>query len=265
MLPARLLCVLGLLALAAGCGDKPAGPSGPPPPSVTNLAIAGADAVLTGLSSNYTLTATLSDGIRRTIPAAWSSSNPDVGSVDGSVDGAGRLDGRAHGSTRLTATFDGLTASKTVQVINNYEGRWEGRFLIRACTETGDLVGWCIGTARVGTVHTLDLIVHHRVDLNQVRGTRSHLKGELTGTVGADGRLTLSGLLEWWGYDYPQELTESFLVGPWDTNLDGAGGMTGRFSWLYTVHLYSPGTVHMENEFVTFTRVSASLPRALLK
>jgi hypothetical protein len=195
-----------------------------------------------------------------TVPAVWTVAPARTSSHPGeaTVDSAGRLEGRVHGSTTLTATYDGLTVSKTVQVINNYGGTWKGTYVIRGCTDTGP-IRYCSSDWRVGKIPTLELRLAHRNDLNQVSGTHPHFEGELTGTVGVDGRLTVEGLLKWMGYDYPQVLTESFEIGQWDTNLDGTNGMTGHFSWLYTFHL-SPGfgTAHMDNEFVMMTRVSTS-------
>ena len=91
-------------------------------------AIAGPDAVLTGLSASYSVTATLSDGITGTVRPAWTSSNAEVASVDS----GGRVEGRGHGSTNLTASYQGRSVSKTVQVVNNYGGTWEGSYVIRA-------------------------------------------------------------------------------------------------------------------------------------
>jgi Bacterial Ig-like domain (group 2) len=89
---------------------------------VTGLGITGVDAVLTGVSTSYTVAATFADGTSRTVSATWSSSNQGVATVDGS----GRLEARTHGSTNLTASAGGQTASKTVQVINNYGGTLGG-------------------------------------------------------------------------------------------------------------------------------------------
>jgi hypothetical protein len=91
MLPARLLFVIGLLPLATGCDRKPpTGPSGPPAPAVTSLAITGADAVLTGVSETYTATATIGDGSAGTVtrhgPAAiraWPASTAPAAWMDG--------------------------------------------------------------------------------------------------------------------------------------------------------------------------------------
>ena len=89
-----------------------------PHPRWQRLIISGIDAVLTGVSTTYTVTATLSDGTTRAVSPTWTSSNTDVASVDSS----GRLEGRAHGTTTLTATHDGISATKSVQVVNNYRG-----------------------------------------------------------------------------------------------------------------------------------------------
>ena len=43
--------------------------------------------------------------------------------------------------------YQGRSVSRTVQVVNNYGGTWEGTYVVRACTDTGDLTdhdgGWC--------------------------------------------------------------------------------------------------------------------------
>jgi hypothetical protein len=131
--------VLMMAALVTACGDKPnpVGPHSAPASAVASLVISGADYVLTGSTTAYTATATLSDGSMRTVTPSWSSSAVNVATVDN----AGRLDGRAHGSTTLTAAHDGRSASKTVQVVNNYGGSWSGatsseRARIRASSQT---------------------------------------------------------------------------------------------------------------------------------
>jgi hypothetical protein len=127
-----LTCVVLFAAIAVGCHGE-TNPAGPSPattsPAIASLVISGADAVLTGSSSNYTATATLSDGATRSVTPTWSSSNRDAANVDN----AGRLDGRVHGTTMLTATHDGISATKSVQVVNDYRGAWVGRFLVNGC------------------------------------------------------------------------------------------------------------------------------------
>ena len=260
MRPVRLICVLALVALTMHCGDKnPTRPSGSGT-AVTGLAITGPDAVLTGLSTSYTLTATSADGTTRTVTPAWTSSNPAVATVGA----AGLLGGRSHGSTTLMATYEGRSVSKPVQVVNNYGGAWVGKYVRRACTDTGDLTnhdgGWCLaGPGRVGAVEGILLkIVQSGNNLSEIAGTIGTYRETMTGTVGPDGRLSLGGTLIVRDYYYDDFIVGTVEVGSWDTNLDGTGGMTGRFSEDLTFLTGRIGTAHTENEFVAMTRLSAN-------
>jgi hypothetical protein len=262
----RLVLVLAFLVFTMRCGDKsPTRPTGSGI-AVAGLAITGPDAVLTGVSASYVVTATLADGTSRTVTAAWTSSNPAIASVDA----AGRLEGRAHGSTTVTATFEGRSASKTVHVINNYGGTWEGSYVIRACAATGDLTnhdgGWCeAGPGRVGTVAGIRMqLVQRGTDLSEITGTVGSFRESITGSVSPDGRLSLSGTLIVRDFYYDDIVLETVQLGSWDTTLDGTGGMTGRFSEDLRSFTWRIGTAHTDNEFVAMRRVSSNaMPRVL--
>ncbi len=258
MLAARLLAVLGLVAVANGCGDKnPATPS-QPATTVTGLALTGDDAILTGLSTRYTVNAALADGSTRTIAPVWTSSNPGVGSVDN----IGGFTGRTHGSTTLTATYEGRSVSKTVQVVNNYAGTWEGRYVVKACTDSGDRTdhdgGWCLaGPGRVGTVYPITMtLVQGGKNLNEITRTFGHLRDTIAGEVTADGRLVLAGTLPERDFYYAEVVIGTVQFSSWDTNLDTAGGMTGGWSEDSTSYTGRRGTSHTVNELVTMTRIS---------
>jgi hypothetical protein len=260
MRPFTLILALALVDLSIGCGDKtPTRPSGSVP-AVTGLEITGADAVLTGLSARYTVTATLSDGTTRTGPAAWTSSPAGVATVDT----GGRLEGRAHGSTTLTASFEGRTVSKTVQVVTNYGGTWDGRYVIRACTDTGELTdhdgGWCAnGPGRVGTVAGLRMtFVQSGSHLREITGTIVGYPETIAGAVSAEGRLSLGGTLTLRNFDSPDAVIATLEVSSWETTLDGSR-MTGRWAEDFTSFAGCIGTAHMEHELVMMTRVSTSV------
>lgn len=258
MLLGRLLLVLGVLALGTGCDRKsPVAPSGPPPPAVTSLVITGADAVLTGLSATYTATATLSDGATQTGTTTWSSSNPFVATVDA----AGRLEGRAHGSTTVTATYIGRSASKTVQVVNNYAGTWVGRYVVNACD---GFPGWCADTEWAAFSITLE-VSQTGSDQSQISARFRlpsafpvEMRATIGGSVTLDGRLKLAG---------SSDLTErsgriwaTFRVDGWDTKLSGLDAMTGGWEHQLTgvPAARPPFTGNQQNELVTMTRTSTS-------
>jgi len=256
VLRTRLLVLLGLVAFATGCGGKnPVEPS-QPGASVSSLIITGADSVLSSTSSSYTVSATLSDGSTRTILPVWTSSDPGVATVNS----MGSVDGRSHGSTTLTATYEGRSASKTVRVITNYSGTWEGRYVVRTCADTGDLRdhdgGSCLaGPGRVGAILNITLtLAHSPTNASEIMATFPCCRGAFTGSVTADGGLNLSGSVYLPDFDYPEIALATIQVGQWESTLDGSGRMMGRWSSLYTSLEGRKGTVRSDNELVTMTR-----------
>jgi Bacterial Ig-like domain (group 2) len=246
-------------AMAVGCHGKtnPAGPSSPATtsPTIAGLVISGADAVLTGSSSTYTATATLSDGATRSVTPTWSSSNRDAANVDN----AGRLDGRAHGTTTLTATHEGITATKTVQVVNDYRGTWTGRFVVNGCDAPP---GLCAAyEVDIFDFPVLLVVSQSGNDLSEISAifvlpSFFQLRANLSGRVSADGRLNLAGSSE--VRDHSDSAWATFHVGAWDTTLSGRDGMTGRWAQRLS-RLQPPSNEIMENELVTMTRTSAAV------
>lgn len=223
---------------------------------MTGLAINGPEAVLTGVSASYTAMATFPDGTSRAVTPAWISSNPAVGNVDGD----GHVDGRSHGATTLTATYQSRSVSKTVQVVNNYSGTWMGSYVVRACRDSGDLTnhdgGWCLaGPGRVGTVVagiTIRL-VQSGTNLNEITGTLGSFEEAITGVVTADGRLTLGGTFREWDWDH--EIVVAMLqIHAWDSNLAGTDLMTGRWSEHLSSLYLRVGAADIDNEVVTIAR-----------
>ena len=258
----NLIAVVVLIALAAGCqGKNPAAPSQPAGQTVTGLVINGVDAVLTGSVTSYAVTATMSDGTTRAVTPTWTSSRTDVASVDS----AGRLDGRAHGATNLTASYTGRTASKTVQVVNNYGGSWVGQYVIKACDQSGYFQrAGCESSGRVGQVLPITLALSQTgSSKSEIRGTLvlirfpylsavlDRIEQNITGVVTEDGRLTLGGssTIQSWDDTY------TFKVEEWDTNVSGPGAMTGHWTQTLGVLWYA-GNAFQENELVTMTQTA---------
>jgi hypothetical protein len=255
----RLTGVVLVAAIAAGCNEK-ANPAAPSPPTTTSpmiasLVINGGDALLTGSSGTYTATATLSDGTSRSVTPTWSTGNSDVATVDN----AGRLDGRAHGTTTLAAAHEGVGATRSVQVVNDYRGTWVGRFVVNGCDAAP---GVCTGYEFDMFDFPIQLeVLQTGNDLSEIRATFLlpgflQIRANLTGRLSSGGRLNLAG---------SSEVEErrggpwaTFHVGAWDTTLSGHDGMRGR--WAQRLSTLQPqSNMVMENELVTMARTSTLL------
>jgi hypothetical protein len=248
--------------LATGCSDRSSRtlPTTPGPSTIASLVIGGDDVVLTGFFSIYNATATFPDGTTRIVSAAWVTSTPGVAVVDN----AGRLEGRTHGSTTLTASYGGGSASKTVQVVNNYGGTWNGRVVIRTCDESGELGrdrGWC-QAVRVGAESAIKLsLVQTASTPNEVKATIGSgiaAGARLAGVVSADGRLSLAGSITIPDWDIGDWATVRFEQ--WETSLVDSDAMAGR--WVERLVFASGGTVHQANELVSMTRSSTAATSA---
>ena len=121
------------------------------------------------------------------------------------------------------------------------------------------------GSGRVGTVRNITMtLVQGGKNLNEIKRTLAgstypHVPDPITGVVNADGRLTLAATR--WTYtdfDFPDVIIGVVQVGPMDLNLDGAGGMTGRWSEDLTSLEGRRGTAHTENELGTVTLSTGS-------
>ena len=114
------LCLVVAMAVicCGGCGSKSA-PSGPSR-TIVDLRITGPNALLVSQSANYTTTATYSDGGSSAESATWTSSSTAVAEISS----GGQLTALTTGSTNVSATFDGRTATLGVQVTNPLVGRW---------------------------------------------------------------------------------------------------------------------------------------------
>ena len=136
-----LASALPLVILVLGCGSH--SPTAPPASStVTGVTITGVDAILTGLSTFYTVTAALGDGTSRTVTPIWSSSNPDVATVDIT----GRLEARAHGL---------IISAPGIEVGNRFDGNASWTIpvaLIENCRRASDCSPRC-SPARTAACH----------------------------------------------------------------------------------------------------------------
>jgi hypothetical protein len=145
---ARLAPAAVAFALVVACGNGPS----------SHIAIVGPVSIAPGQSANYSVSSYGSDGVGRTVPATWSSSNPSLLQIDAT----GRATAQsASGDVVVSAEADGLRATREVLVI--HPGRYR-------------LVGLVTGPS------------------GPVSGVRLEVAGGPTATSEADGSYRLYGL-----------------------------------------------------------------------
>jgi uncharacterized protein YjdB len=101
--------VLGFAVLAAACSSSPTSSS-----TVATIAITGS-APTVGNNAQFTATATLSNGTTQdvTSTATWQSGDSTIATVSS----AGLVTGVAAGNTTVTATYQSVTASDAIAVV----------------------------------------------------------------------------------------------------------------------------------------------------
>ena len=263
--PTSLLVIALAALVVTACGGEsspsaptPIGSSAPATPTVSALRIDGPDTVRTGSTADYTATATLSNGTTQTVTPTWSSNSASTASVDNN----GRVTGQSHGVVTLTATHQGASTTKTVSVMANFAGQWSGRYVMRACDQSGAFaaIAYCQGLGGIGSMGPIGLsITQGGSDQSQLTGTISFggtLTGNVTGNVTPDGRMVIGGNFN----VVASGVAFTFRVGGWESRLSGASSMTGR--WADNLAAVGvPGNAYTENELVTMTRgATAQVP-----
>lgn len=216
---------------ATACGHSPtqATNASNVPPSV--LTITPATGLLKiGASATFSTFAVFPDGSGQTIAAEWSIDRPAVATVQST----GVVTALAPGTATLMARTAGRSASRSLRVIPDYAGSWEGtRTVIEClggdpgvCTPTPcPTLGVCPPSYTPGRTEELLAVLTHRDD--QVTGFVSLSAGVIpsTGAIDLDGTLTLEGVLQRSDAvgSYETRVTE------WKTTLDPTGTMRGGF------------------------------------
>ena len=113
-----VLALAAATSLVAGCGEEesPVAPPPPPPapPRAASIAISPSQATLVSLGETASFTASITDqyGQAYTGNPSWSTSDPAVFTVSAS----GVVTAAANGSGTVTASFEGLSATASVEV-----------------------------------------------------------------------------------------------------------------------------------------------------
>ena len=111
-----LALLAGVAALSVGACGSPSEPSR----TIDDLRITGPNTLLISQSASYTATAVYADGTTSQESPAWTSSSTAVAEISA----VGQLTALTAGSTNISASFEGRTATFAVQVTNPLVGQW---------------------------------------------------------------------------------------------------------------------------------------------
>jgi hypothetical protein len=175
-------------------------------------------------SEPLTAVATMANGTTENVAATWSSDNASIASVDAS----GRVTGAGSGQAVISAIYSGLTATRSLRVVPDYQGRWSGDHSVPTCVDDGDwaMVDFCKDILEDNMLFGLDLVLTQNRDT--ATGTLDigfEPPGTLQGSIQVNGDLGLAGTFIGTADDIPLEVT----VSDWQTRTVDNQQMTGRF------------------------------------
>lgn len=223
-MPIRSLLLIGPFVVLCACGksSSPVTPS----PALNGLSITPAtDLITIKGTETFASTAAYSNGSSGVVQSTWSSDAPAVATIESTT---GRAIGVGAGQATISAQYQTQHATRLLRVVPDYSGRWQGDWVITACASDGD---WqqmraCETVYTTGSLWALTLVANQTRD--SVSGTvdfGDNMPGPVTGTIGLDGHLSVSGT-----YAIVLEgMSVEVTVSNWDTMSSDNQQMTGRF------------------------------------
>jgi len=184
------------LLLSAGCNDSK-GPSTPtaPTPTVSSVLVTIANAILLNGSSEQAIaTVTMSNGTTQQVAGTWSSDNSGVVSVDSN----GRVTGQGSGRANINFSASGITGSREVRGVPNYQGQWSGSYRITGCSHSGAfaVIDFC-GEFPNNRVLPMNMtLTQGSRDVVEARTFLGSLQSDaMNGPIENDGAVQLSGII----------------------------------------------------------------------
>jgi hypothetical protein len=147
------------------------------------------------------------------------------------VDSNGRVTGIGSGETAISAESNGLRAApRTLRVLPDYQGRWNGDWRLAGCTADGD---WALSDIcrdfAVGTILPFGLAVTQDRDSVAGTATLDDLAGPVQGSIRLAGQLGVGGTFTL----TDDGITIEVIVTDWETVTTDNERMTGRFALVF--------------------------------
>lgn len=242
-----------LLGPLVACGGGSSGGGGTPTsPGATPTSITispGTDLLKLKGTENFTATAAMSNGSSSAVTPNWRSDNTSVLTIEAS----GRATGVSSGNATIIAEHQGLSATRLVRVVPDYQGSWRGEISMRSCEDDGEWEGTCAELS-AGDRDTLSLAVTQQGATVTATLDLGGFAGPVTGSIATDGTLTLSGTYSSTLDGFPFQVS----VVEWQSVSTDNARMTGRGSFTMRTALLT-GQARLNVDLVGVNKSSATL------
>jgi hypothetical protein len=231
----RLL--VGVSVCAAACGGGASSTS--PTPLATALTITLTDVLRVSEAQQASATATVG-GQPQSVTTGFRSDSSSVATV---TDG-GLVTGVGNGLANIFTIFGGMQGTKQIRVVPNYQGQWQGTYIVRSCTASGSFNN-CRpngGLFAVGNVLPASMTLAQTADTisgNFFLGSVAHTP--ITTQIAGDGSAVFVGTS-----------TNSTTISAdttWSVSILTDGRMTGRHTQVFQSTV-AAGTMIVESEIV---------------
>jgi hypothetical protein len=145
------------------------------------------------------------------------------------VDANGLVTAVGVGSATITADYEGMRATRLIQVLPDYAGRWVGEFVVRDCAVSGGFrAEWCEQILAAPAFPARLDLVQTRTAISGTWTLQEDTTGPVTGNVSATppGTLTLEGSVTRGGI--------TTTISSWETVTTDNQAMTGDFTLTWT-------------------------------
>lgn len=239
------------LPLTAACGSSPTAPTVNPssaaasessPSTATSITLTSPRSIYSiGASETLTATATMADRSTREVShGAWRSDNPSVATVNA----GGLVTAVAFGDASIIVEFGGAQAAAHIAVRPDYQGRFDGKYLITSCVSTEEFESYKVCDAMFppnsGVAYDVTLaLTQSGSDLSGIAFFDQLQSPLAAATIARDGSVRTTSSLVW--SNAPISIT-------WNLKQTQSGRVDGTLVMVWT-HAVHTGSMTVTGEF----------------
>lgn len=230
---------------AASCSGSGSGPSAP----TTNIAVTLPAVLKIGETAQATAVATTTAGAGKTLSVGWKSDTPLVANVDNT----GLVTGVSNGLANIYIVSDGVTGTKSLRVVPNYQGQWAGSYVTTGTTPfpSDAYLHMCAGYVPPTTLSLTMTLTQNGQAVNGQFVAAGLVSSSFTSLVDGDGGIAIraSNTTSPFQYDFTWRLSAPFTSGTF-------GSIRGTVSIVRTGSAGLVGGCNIDGSILALTKAS---------